>query len=410
MGGIWGRGLLGRVCDAVLRHPAQVASSRAGKIFPACPENDETDTSKVVEIQNKQMIEWALGGFQPSGPKGLEPPEGEGAVGTHSVASASVPQDHWFWHRQGGTSLGKCHGAGRFWGAEGTLLMVPCPSLAEERNPYKEVYTEMWVEPEAAAYAPPPPAKKPRKSTTEKPKVKEIIDERTRGTARGGRGCPHAHPPPRGLLGCDPAGAWSWCWGDTLTGAGHGVKAVLGQVPFSIGGLPCGVLSLHSPAGAAQRGPGWARPPNPDTFVLPQSDSCTRSGRNAGTLKVSTGLGHMSCAPGVGLGHTSCPPGWGWSGGGLSWSGPIVVAEAGGRKGARRARGHACPILQQGQQQPPSYGGLPLMVTGPRNTAQGWVHCHRLGLSLGMERSRAGEVMGAPLSPGLVLVTAQWLS
>lgn len=42
----------------------------------------------------------------------------------------------------------------------------------------------MWVEPEAAAYAPPPPAKKPRKSTTqEKPKVKEIIDERTRGTA-----------------------------------------------------------------------------------------------------------------------------------------------------------------------------------------------------------------------------------
>ncbi|XP_010214674.1 PREDICTED: DNA (cytosine-5)-methyltransferase 3A-like, partial [Tinamus guttatus] len=46
-------------------------------IFAACPENDETDTSKVVEIQNKQMIEWALGGFQPSGPKGLEPPEEE---------------------------------------------------------------------------------------------------------------------------------------------------------------------------------------------------------------------------------------------------------------------------------------------------------------------------------------------
>lgn len=39
----------------------------------------------------------------------------------------------------------------------------------------------MWGEPEAAAYAPPPPAKKPRKSTAEKPKVKEIIDERTRG-------------------------------------------------------------------------------------------------------------------------------------------------------------------------------------------------------------------------------------
>lgn len=53
--------------------------------------------------------------------------------------------------------------------------------LTEERNPYKEVYPEMWVEPEAAAYAP-PPAKRPRKSTgTEKPKVKDIVDERTRG-------------------------------------------------------------------------------------------------------------------------------------------------------------------------------------------------------------------------------------
>ncbi|XP_075413135.1 DNA (cytosine-5)-methyltransferase 3A isoform X3 [Tenrec ecaudatus] len=103
----------------------QVASSRAGKLFPACHDNDESDTAKAVEVQNKQMIEWALGGFQPAGPKGLEPPE-------------------------------------------------------EEKNPYKEVYTDMWVEPEAAAYAPPPPAKKPRKSTTEKPKVKEIIDERTR--------------------------------------------------------------------------------------------------------------------------------------------------------------------------------------------------------------------------------------
>lgn len=102
----------------------QVASSRAGKIFPACPDNDETDTSKTVDFQNKQMIEWAMGGFQPSGPKGLEPPE-------------------------------------------------------DERNPYKEVYTDMWVEPEAAAYTPPPPAKKPRKST-EKPKIKEIIDEGTR--------------------------------------------------------------------------------------------------------------------------------------------------------------------------------------------------------------------------------------
>ncbi|XP_075197448.1 LOW QUALITY PROTEIN: DNA (cytosine-5)-methyltransferase 3A-like [Anomaloglossus baeobatrachus] len=104
----------------------QVASTRARKAFPSCLASDEGDTSKAIDIQNKQMIEWALDGFQPSGPKSLEPPE-------------------------------------------------------EERNPYKEVYTEIWVEPEAAAYppAPPPPAKKPRKST-EKPKVKEIIDERTR--------------------------------------------------------------------------------------------------------------------------------------------------------------------------------------------------------------------------------------
>uniref|UniRef100_A0A8C5HJP5 DNA (cytosine-5-)-methyltransferase n=1 Tax=Gouania willdenowi TaxID=441366 RepID=A0A8C5HJP5_GOUWI len=102
----------------------QVASSRAGKAFMSCPDSDETETSKSVEMLNKQMIEWAMTGFLPTGTKGLEPPE-------------------------------------------------------EERNPYKEVYSEMWVEPEEAAYMP-PPAKKPRKSTAEKPKVKEIIDERTR--------------------------------------------------------------------------------------------------------------------------------------------------------------------------------------------------------------------------------------
>ncbi|KAL6105316.1 dnmt3a [Pungitius sinensis] len=102
----------------------QAASSRAGKSFTACPDSDETDTSKSVEMLNKQMIDWAMTGFQPTGPKALEPPE-------------------------------------------------------EDRNPYKEVYPEMWVEPEAAAYTP-PPAKKPRKSTAEKPKVKDVIDERTR--------------------------------------------------------------------------------------------------------------------------------------------------------------------------------------------------------------------------------------
>lgn len=49
----------------------------------------------------------------------------------------------------------------------------------EERNPYKEVYPEMWAEPEAA-YTP-PPAKKPRKNSAEKAKIREVIDEGTRG-------------------------------------------------------------------------------------------------------------------------------------------------------------------------------------------------------------------------------------
>lgn len=57
----------------------------------------------------------------------------------------------------------------------------------------------MWVEPEAAAYAPPPPAKKPRKSTTEKPKVKEIIDERTRGSWPGSGESGRVRPALRGM-------------------------------------------------------------------------------------------------------------------------------------------------------------------------------------------------------------------
>lgn len=54
-----------------------MASSRAGKAFMACPDSDETETSKSVEMLNKQMIEWAMTGFQPTGPKGLDPPEGK---------------------------------------------------------------------------------------------------------------------------------------------------------------------------------------------------------------------------------------------------------------------------------------------------------------------------------------------
>lgn len=168
----------------------------------------------------------------------------------------------------------------------GTLLSTPGP--AEERNPYKEVYTEMWVEPEAAAYAPPPPAKKPRKSTTqEKPKVKEIIDERTRGT--GGWGFP-----------CGHHSCLTPVWGLGL--AMLGGKSCSRPGPFSPRVLP----SLHPPT----RGLGWA---SPLTSLFPQSGWCTRSGRSAGTSKVSVGLGHIP-HPGYGLGWGSAPPCMGISG------------------------------------------------------------------------------------------------
>ncbi|XP_077587156.1 DNA (cytosine-5)-methyltransferase 3A-like isoform X2 [Stigmatopora nigra] len=104
----------------------RVAGSRAGKAF----------ASQSAEELNKEMIQWATGGFQPSGLVGLEVPE--------------------------------------------------------ERDPYKEVCPEVSAQPEAAAYTPPPPtpaptpapapppAKKPRKSTHEKPRVKDTVDEGTR--------------------------------------------------------------------------------------------------------------------------------------------------------------------------------------------------------------------------------------
>ncbi|XP_029351756.1 DNA (cytosine-5-)-methyltransferase 3 alpha a isoform X12 [Echeneis naucrates] len=99
----------------------QVASVRAGRPVPSC---DASDDAEGVDIQTRQMIEWAMTGFLPSGPQSLDPPE-------------------------------------------------------EEQNPYKEVYPEMWAEPEAA-YTP-PPAKKPRKNhAAEKAKIREVIDEGTR--------------------------------------------------------------------------------------------------------------------------------------------------------------------------------------------------------------------------------------
>ncbi|XP_035534005.1 DNA (cytosine-5)-methyltransferase 3A-like isoform X7 [Morone saxatilis] len=98
----------------------QVASVRAGRPVPSCDASDDADG---VEIQTRQMIEWAMTGFLPNGPQSLDPPEGE-------------------------------------------------------QNQYKEVYPEMWAEPEAA-YTP-PPAKKPRKNAAEKAKIREVIDEGTR--------------------------------------------------------------------------------------------------------------------------------------------------------------------------------------------------------------------------------------
>uniref|UniRef100_A0A8C3AZV9 DNA (cytosine-5-)-methyltransferase n=1 Tax=Cyclopterus lumpus TaxID=8103 RepID=A0A8C3AZV9_CYCLU len=98
----------------------QVASERAGRPVPSSDASDDADG---VEIQTRQMIEWAMTAFPPKGPQSLEPPE-------------------------------------------------------EERNPYKKVYPEMWSEPEAA-YTP-PPTKKPRKNLAEKAKIREVIDEGTR--------------------------------------------------------------------------------------------------------------------------------------------------------------------------------------------------------------------------------------
>lgn len=174
--------------------------------------------------------------------------------------------------------------------AMGTSLTEPHAPLAEERNPYKEVYTEMWVEPEAAAYAPPPPAKKPRKSTTEKPKVKEIIDERTRGTARGSRMPPHP-PTLHGffsavtLPGLCPGARTAM----RTLGGSCGAKAALGQVPLSIGDLPSHRSPALTPCEGCVEGTWLGLGQCPDTSLPPQSGSFTRSGRNAGTSKVSVG-------------------------------------------------------------------------------------------------------------------------
>ncbi|MEQ2194350.1 hypothetical protein XENOCAPTIV_027868, partial [Xenoophorus captivus] len=52
----------------------QVASVRAGRPVPSC---DASDEAEGVELQTRQMIEWAMTGFLPNGPQSLDPPEGD---------------------------------------------------------------------------------------------------------------------------------------------------------------------------------------------------------------------------------------------------------------------------------------------------------------------------------------------
>lgn len=52
----------------------QVASMRAGRPVPSC---DASDEAEGVELQTRQMIEWAMTGFLPNGPQSLDPPEGD---------------------------------------------------------------------------------------------------------------------------------------------------------------------------------------------------------------------------------------------------------------------------------------------------------------------------------------------
>lgn len=54
----------------------QTASMRAGKPFSVCVSTDDSDSGNSVEVQTRQMIEWANSGFLPSGARGLEPPPG----------------------------------------------------------------------------------------------------------------------------------------------------------------------------------------------------------------------------------------------------------------------------------------------------------------------------------------------
>lgn len=107
------------MCYKAIYEVLQVANSCVGKLFPTCHDDHESDTAKALKVQNKQVMEWVLEGFQSSGPKGLETPE--------------------------------------------------------EKNPYK-VYTDVWVETEAAAYVHHPhQPKSPEKAQLRSPKTRRLL-------------------------------------------------------------------------------------------------------------------------------------------------------------------------------------------------------------------------------------------
>ncbi|MCI4395707.1 hypothetical protein PGIGA_G00195130 [Pangasianodon gigas] len=151
----------------------QTASTRAGKPFPVCMSTDDSDTGKSVELQTREMIEWASAGFLPSGAKGLEPPPAERNPYTE------VYPEMWVEPEAAAYTAPPAKKPRKSSLEKPKIKEIIDEGTRAERNPYTEVYPEMWVEPEAAAYTA-PPAKKPRKSSLEKPKIKEIIDEGTR--------------------------------------------------------------------------------------------------------------------------------------------------------------------------------------------------------------------------------------
>lgn len=162
-------------------------------------------------------------------------------------------------------------------------------------------------------------------------------------------------------------------------GGSCGAKAALGQVPLSIGDLPSHGSPALTPCEGCVEGTWLGLGQCPDTSLPPQSGSFTRSGRNAGTSKVSVG---QCQAPG--LGHILLPRGQGQCGGSLPGQAPILAVELGSRGGSEGQGGpedrlvHPSAWLAAGTATAvtvdcPGVGG------DPWDAAQGWGHQHRKG-------------------------------